>query len=222
MNYEQYTKGYNQKTTPFIHDESYRLGVADYLDRKPLLSEREFNNLFNPKRKIIGLGGLAGVGKSTLAKILVDDYGYKVHKFATPIKRTLLDLGLTIDQVDGKLKNLPCAKLNNQAPRQAMQSLGDWGRNIDSDFWVDRWLETLPKGNVVCDDVRFENEVQKIHDLSGLTCYLHGENKGDSDSHKSENVEISKLFETDKKVNMNTDLNALAKRLDFFGLNKGN
>lgn len=124
--------------------------------------------------RIIGLTGLAGAGKSTAAGMLQQQHGFRLVKFADPLKNMLKTLGLTHREIEGDRKGLPCKLLGGRSPRYAMQTLGtDWGRSlISDDLWVNVWRarakELLLDGHpVVCDDCRFENEASVIKDLGG-------------------------------------------------------
>jgi hypothetical protein len=124
--------------------------------------------------RIVGLCGYKRSGKSRSADRLVDD-GYQRLSFAEPIKQMLYALGLTEEHLYGDLKDVPCDLLHGQTPRWAMQSLGtQWGRMlIHEDIWVraagiKAKRHLLVGTSVVCDDVRFHNEVKEIHDQGGL------------------------------------------------------
>jgi hypothetical protein len=114
---------------------------------------------------VIALCGLAYAGKSTIADYLVRDLGYTRIKFADGLKNMLRSLGLDEDEIEGHLKEKPCALLCGQTPRHAMVTLGtEWGRNlIHPDLWTTIWRErvaaiTNSGGKVVVDDMRFPNE----------------------------------------------------------------
>jgi GTPase SAR1 family protein len=139
--------------------------------------------------RLIGLAGPAGCGKSTIAKTIVertpslthsgfDEYdGAERHRFAGPIKAMLRALGLTEAQVDGDEKELPCALLGGETPRRAMQRLGDWGRAIDLDLWVNATMlrvddDLAADKLVVIDDVRFDNEARAVKARGGIIVRL--------------------------------------------------
>lgn len=121
---------------------------------------------------VIGLAGRAGSGKSYLASILAGG-GYFRHSFAAPLKAALIAMGMSKKLLNDK--TTPSPFFNGKTSRYAMQTLGtEWGRNlIGPDFWVNAWGETLPKATrVVCDDVRFPNEVEAIRQLGGLILWI--------------------------------------------------
>jgi hypothetical protein len=113
-------------------------------------------------RKIIMLTGLAGSGKSTIAKAL-GQHGYQHMRFAGPLKKMLHALGLTWEELDGSQKEKPCELLGGKTPRLAMQTLGtEWGRlMIDQQLWTRAWKAAVLQCNddIVVDDCRYPNEV---------------------------------------------------------------
>ncbi len=120
---------------------------------------------------IIGLLGRAQSGKSSVARHLVQARQFKLVPFAGPLKSMLMELGLTEEQVYGATKEIPDPLLCGQTPRHAMRTLGtEWGRQlIGQDIWVNAWEHKARKyPHVVCDDVRFPNEVTRIKELGGL------------------------------------------------------
>lgn len=119
---------------------------------------------------IIGFAGRAGAGKTTAALHLVEHHGFERVRFAGPLKAMMRALGCTEEEVDGALKEAPCALLGGRTPRQAMQWLGtEWGRDlIAPDLWTRAWEHAVAgKPRVVADDVRFPNEAATIRRLGG-------------------------------------------------------
>ena len=119
---------------------------------------------------LIGFTGRMHSGKTTAAMHLVRSHGFTRHRFAGPLKAMLHAIGLTERHTDGDLKEEPCDLLDGKTPRWAMQSLGtEWGRMlITPNLWVNAWLATKPEGNVVVDDVRFDNEAAMIRSAGGI------------------------------------------------------
>lgn len=124
--------------------------------------------------RIIAIAGLAGSGKSTISKMLTHQHGFKLVKFADPLKNALRAIGLTEEELEGSRKALPCKLLGGRTPRYAMQTLGtEWGRNLIHDgLWTNIWksrVKDLLADNhpVICDDCRFENEVEAVQALGG-------------------------------------------------------
>jgi hypothetical protein len=134
-------------------------------------------------KKIIGILGLAGSGKSTIANILVDDYGFKQESFAKPLKdsvstifswdRELLE-GSTPhsrqwrETIDEYWSN----ELNKEiTPRKVLQEIGT--EVFRNNFHQDIWIKSLKKrildsnDNIVITDCRFINELQAIEEVGG-------------------------------------------------------
>ncbi len=146
---------------------------------------------------IIGLTGKAGVGKSTIANILVKDYGYRCVPFAEPLKDMLAAIGLTHDELYGDKKEVVNPNYG-VTPRHMMQTLGtEWGRNlIGEDVWVEAWCRCLYRryqnDNIVVDDIRFPNEVGRVRALGGKIVNIHGDlylNEATA-KHVSESLEL--------------------------------
>lgn len=129
---------------------------------------------------ILGLTGVAGSGKTTLANILDKNYGWSKTKFATPLKTMLMALFLSqgadpeeaYQMIDGNLKEAPTKYLNGYTPRHAMQTLGtEWRNLIHRDLWIDAWRRNVssysPDTKIVVDDLRFPHEAQAIRELGG-------------------------------------------------------
>jgi hypothetical protein len=91
----------------------------------------------------------------------------------------LRTLGLTEAQVDGDEKETPCELLGGKTARAAMQLLGtEWGRTmIGPNLWVRATMlrvdvDLAESKLVVIDDVRFDNEVDAIHERGGIVVSL--------------------------------------------------
>jgi len=147
--------------------------------------------LFSPPT-VFGLYSPAmGSGKSEVAKVLVNEFGAKLIKFAGPLKDMtrvlLLHMGVTPSDVErcleGDLKELPVPGWKRQeaigngppeiTPRRIMQTLGtEWRNLIDLNLWVriteENIREQIAKGHhVVVDDMRFPHEYAALQALGG-------------------------------------------------------
>lgn len=127
--------------------------------------------------KIIGIMGALSSGKSTAAQVLVEDYGFVRLRMADILKDMLRTLGLSAEEVDGRLKETPNGLLCGKTPRHAMQTLGtEWGRQLIGDqVWVNATLlkianirEVNPGANIVIDDIRFMNEVDMVESFKAV------------------------------------------------------
>ncbi len=135
---------------------------------------------------IVGIIGLIGSGKSTVARQLVNEYGFRSDSFATSLKdavssmfawpRNLLE-GDTAESRKWREEIDPwwSEKLNisNFNPRLALQLIGTDA--LRSGFNEDIWFLTLqnrvrkdPDKHVVISDVRFPNEANYFKDKYSL------------------------------------------------------
>lgn len=141
---------------------------------------------------VVAFTGVAGSGKSTATKYLVERHGYTLIKFAGPLKDMMRAIGLSESQIEGDLKEVACDTLFGRTPRHAMQTLGtQWGRDcIGYGFWINLWKQRVASvfadgGRVVCDDCRFPNEAQAIRRLGGDIYKIEGRG-GIAGNHESE------------------------------------
>jgi hypothetical protein len=135
---------------------------------------------------IVGITGLIGSGKDTIAEYLITQHGFKKLSFAASLKdavaavfgwdRTLLE-GTTpegrvwreqVDQWWAKKLNMP-----NLTPRWVLQY---WGTEVcRHGFHNDIWVASLEnqlrqtKNDVVITDCRFINELDAIKNAGGVT-----------------------------------------------------
>lgn len=137
---------------------------------------------------LLGLAGPARCGKSSAAEILRFHHGLPVRSFATPIRRMLsAALDWDASHFDGVRKESVDSRYGF-SPREAMQTLGDWGRDRNSRLWirlVDESLDHLRR-RIIADgerwrgavfaDVRFENEAAWVRARGGIV--LHISRKG--------------------------------------------
>jgi len=130
---------------------------------------------------LIGLVGLIGSGKDTVAECLVNNHGYQRDSFAKSLKdavsvifgwdRALLE-GATQEsrmwreRIDPYWSN----KLNKAiTPRYILQY---WGTevmrgNFHDSIWIDSFIARYNGGKIVLSDTRFVNEIETIRALKG-------------------------------------------------------
>lgn len=138
--------------------------------------------------KIIGVCGLAGSGKDTVADYLVAKHNYTKVSFAAILKDMLRVAGLPEPtNRDDKEKIIEGF---NFSWRHAAQTLGtEYGRVcLGENIWIDLTMKSLREdGKYVVSDVRFENEATAIRNVGNL---IHlkgrGANLGELSAHASE------------------------------------
>ena len=128
--------------------------------------------------KIIGLTGLAGTGKDTVARILEEDFDAESIAFADPIRSMigalLNESGYSTEWMyERDKKEAPIPGLGTSY-RHLAQTLGtEWGRSIATDFWlrIAKARADALKANgarlLVISDVRFPNEAAWIKEQGG-------------------------------------------------------
>jgi len=141
-------------------------------------------------RRVIGLTGRKGCGKSSVAAILAKNYDFHVRSFASPIKEMLVAMGIPKNYIyDAADKEKPVPGFGKSA-RYMMQALGtEFGRHlIHPDVWIRALKNKLDylDGDVVIDDVRFANEASMIHAYGGMILRIERPHTKAQDTHISE------------------------------------
>lgn len=143
--------------------------------------------------------GPMGAGKTCAADYLVDQYEFKRVSLAEPVKAIdrirdrpksewddllmLAAQGLFPDPVYGKFEYLGYCNAreyvadqwhgilsNVEDRRTRLQRIGtDVGRRVNPLVWILWFARHLPDGDLVVDDLRFENEVYALRDLAFKT-----------------------------------------------------
>ena len=143
---------------------------------------------------IIGFAGSKGSGKSTAASFL-EDRDWRLHSFATTLKlmvRVLMsDAGVGEEGIAHYQRDKEAIiPIFGVSYRHLCQTLGtEWCRtHVHGDVWVSvaRAMLANSYGNVVFDDVRFENEASMIRDAGGLIVHVSRSASLSIDHHASE------------------------------------
>ena len=131
---------------------------------------------------IIGLIGLNGSGKSTVASILEQKYNFNIDSFAKPVK----DIASVIfnwnrEKLDGMTeesrkwreeKDEEWSKILNKdiTPRMILQMIGtEFGRDmLGENIWIESLKKRSENKNIVISDVRFVNEAENIKNSGGV------------------------------------------------------
>lgn len=104
----------------------------------------------------VGFIGLAGSGKDTAAKILLE-FGWTKLGFADPLKEIAV-------------REFAWNQDKDERGRKLLQALGEAARQHKKDFWVSKArARILPDQRIVWTDVRYQNEVDFIRaDRKGI------------------------------------------------------
>mgnify|MGYP002624049896 CR=1 FL=1 len=124
---------------------------------------------------IIGVHGLAGSGKDTIAEHLVVQHDFEAIAFADPLKAMLCALGLNESHFSRQAKETMVPWLG-RTPRDLMDSLGDWVRTACGDDALvriaRRQYQLLYWGHgrkrYVFPDVRRDDEAAFVKQLGGV------------------------------------------------------
>ncbi|MGQ4893500.1 MAG: hypothetical protein ACP6IQ_02620 [Candidatus Njordarchaeia archaeon] len=167
-----------KKTKEEVEKELDKVLTQEKERRKKFLEQIGYDSIM-----LVGIAGLAGSGKDTLAKMLKEGletaYGYKVEiiPFAKRLKEMCIQyFGLTEHQVytqEGKQEYL---EDYDMTVREFLQKLGtDALRNqVHEDIHIkmfDKHLEDVNANIVIIPDVRFRNEYEYVKQY-GMVIYI--------------------------------------------------
>ncbi|KAF2395424.1 deoxynucleotide monophosphate kinase [Pseudomonas frederiksbergensis] len=148
------------------------------------------------KPLLIGLSGLARVGKDTAAQHLVHHHGFQSYAFMDPLRDGLMHiLNLSPCDFEGEQKEQVLPWLG-RSPRYLMQTLGsEWGRDIvHPELWLMLAAQNLDllarthdtAGGFVVSDLRFEDEAEFIRQRGGVVIHLQRASARTVAQHRSE------------------------------------
>lgn len=124
---------------------------------------------------IIGFAGKPGAGKDSAAQILTD-HGWDRRAFADPLKQVAARVfNTTVEEIEE----------NKDHYRHVLQQLGTSMREFTHpDVWVDACIprhEGYRTKLIVVSDVRFRNEVVRIHNLGGHVIRIRRKGRDSTD-----------------------------------------
>lgn len=163
---------------------------------------------------IIGIGGRARSGKTSVGDYLCKCYGFKNIGFADSLKEACRQIfGFSDEQLYGSLKEVvdPYWKLT---PRHILQCVGtECMRNVfDKDIWIKAVEKKILESNdnFVISDVRFPNEAEAVQRWGGFLVRVDRPNSGASGgiaSHSSE-TSLDGFDEWDYTLNNDVQVHA--------------
>ena len=189
---------------------------------------------------LIGICGLIGSGKDTVAERLVNEHGYKRDSFAKSLKDAVASMfNWDSDMLEGRgqssrhWREQPDKFWSERfgrevSPRSILQQFGTEvmrGQMYDG-IWVDSCIGRYKGENTVISDTRFPNEIKRIKECGGVillvkrfkdpdwfTSYVEGniEPKG---IHSSEYMWAKSEF--DYVIENNGSLEELNEKVDSF------
>lgn len=125
---------------------------------------------------VIGISGFGGNGKTSVSDLLIQNHGFRRVSFADKIRAMIMALGVPEEVLrDPVKKHEPHVALCGRSPVHAMETLGTkWGRDLmHPQFWMFQFLrDGKDKPFLICDDVRFQNELDLIKEMGGITYRL--------------------------------------------------
>jgi energy-coupling factor transporter ATP-binding protein EcfA2 len=136
---------------------------------------------------LIGLIGVKGVGKSTVAEMLVelipiDD----ITAWADALKEEVADF---VEMMDWTAPNArpsrdEMERLKGQVYGPLCQGWGAYRRLQDPDYWIKAWDRRAPS-RVVVPDTRHHNEADYIHTNGGILIGITGPSRWEGDTRSS-------------------------------------
>lgn len=157
---------------------------------------------------VIGFTGLAQSGKSTASSFLEKNYEFQRINFKSAIIEEIKHNFPDFLKKEAEIYKCNVDDLFTTKPgsfRQFMQNYGtELRRNIDDNYWIDRWLANANKSYinyqrpVVVDDVRFLNEAEMIKKVGGIIIRIRKQGQDISMNHPSE-TEMA-LIEPDYEI----------------------
>lgn len=145
---------------------------------------------------IIGLTGFKGSGKSTVAKYLQENYGFTRVNFKDALIREMKLHMPNILKELSEFYSMNVDDLFDAKPPMMRALMLDFGtelrRKENENHWIDQYVakaQTI-KGNIVTDDVRFNNEYKTIKDHDHLMIRVKRDDITSGGDHQSETEQI--------------------------------
>lgn len=160
----------------------------NYLDESVLEQDRkiiEMSKNLDKMPKLIGIVGLIGSGKSTVANNLKNNFAYKEYAFAAKLKSVVCTIfgwspkmvaGITEESREWRMKVdewwAERLGIPHFTPRWALQNIGTdlFRQHFHDEIWIASLEKSLDNitDKVIISDCRFPNEIDMIHRLGGI------------------------------------------------------
>jgi len=129
---------------------------------------------------IVALFGSPGAGKDTVAKILIEEHGYRRVAFADKVRDLTYELNPHIFSRDVCLQVVvdtygwDITKREIDEVRRWLERVGDGCREVlGADLWImATWHDIIQCGNVVITDLRKENEYISLRDIGAKFWFI--------------------------------------------------
>jgi len=150
---------------------------------------------------VVGAFGFKGSGKSVFASYLYNEHGFTRVNFKDSLIAEMRENFVETLEELSILYSMSVDRLFEEKPpimRRLMQNYGTDVRRKDNDnYWVDKWFAKADavEGDIVADDVRFENELAAVIGLGGVVVRVNKSDVTSGGTHPSETEQES--FEPD-------------------------
>jgi len=182
---------------------------------------------------IIGISGLQGSGKDTLANILVSNYGYFKYNLAEPLYKLAVTLypKSCLNTYYDNLGIWDSNKLENQKRlfkeseladnyygRNLLQDLGDVARKSDNYIFCKLADDnTYFYDKVVIPDIRTKYDLTWLKSKpNNLLIYIQRDGLTNLDKHETESYHEELIKASDIELDNSKDINYLKDQLDYY------
>jgi hypothetical protein len=150
----------------------------------------------NSNSLVIGVAGVAGAGKDTVAMHLSQNHSFSRLAFADPLKEVCSALyGIPLAKFHDRSEKEVVDPYWNKSPREIAQWVGTEliRQNLSQDHWIKRMeyeLQQKPKNRICVSDVRFQNEIEYLTQKpNGFIIHLIRPGIGPINSHVSDQID---------------------------------